>query len=206
MTKIKLCGIQKYEDIDVVNELLPDYIGFVFAKKSKRFISYDMAKALKKRLDKRVKAVGVFVNESIENIIYLVRNDIIDLIQLHGDEDGEYISKLKKYVNIPVIKAFKIKSKADINTLYLYKEGTDFILLDAGAGEGKTLDESILKDFKGDYFLAGGLSPDNIYEKINTLHPFGVDVSSGIETDGKKDADKMRKFVKLVREVENERN
>ena len=204
MTKIKLCGIQRYEDIDVVNELLPDYIGFVFAKKSKRFISYDMAKSLKKRLDKRVKAVGVFVNESIENIIYLVRNDIIDLIQLHGDEDGEYVSKLKKYVNIPVIKAFKIKSKADINTLY--KEGSDFILLDAGAGDGKTLDESILKDFKGDYFLAGGLSPDNISEKINTLHPFGVDVSSGIETDGKKDADKMRKFVKLVREVENERN
>ena len=202
MTKIKLCGIQRYEDIDVVNELLPDYIGFVFAKKSKRFISYDTAKALKKRLDKRVKAVGVFVNESIENIIYLVRNDIIDLIQLHGDEDSDYISKLKKYVNIPVIKA--LKSKADINTLY--KEGTDFILLDAGAGDGKTLDESILKDFKGDYFLAGGLSPDNICEKINTLHPFGVDVSSGIETDGKKDADKMRKFVKLVREVENERN
>ena len=204
MTKIKLCGIQRYEDTDVVNELLPDYIGFVFAKKSKRFISYDMAKSLKIRLDKRVKAVGVFVDESIENIIYLVRNDIIDLIQLHGDEDGEYISKLKKYVNIPVIKAFKIKSKADINTLY--KEGSDFILLDAGAGEGKTLDESILKDFKGDYFLAGGLSPDNISEKINTLHPFGVDVSSGIETDGKKDADKMRKFIKLVREVENERN
>lgn len=204
MTKIKLCGIQRYEDIDVVNELLPDYIGFVFAKKSKRFISYDMAKSLKKRLDKRVKAVGVFVNESIENIIYLVRNDIIDLIQLHGDEDIDYISKLKKYVNTPVIKAFKIKSKADINTLY--KEGSDFILLDAGAGDGKTLDESILKDFKGDYFLAGGLSPDNISEKINTLQPFGVDVSSGIETGGKKDADKMRKFVKLVREVENERN
>ena len=180
MTKIKLCGIQRYEDIDVVNELLPDYIGFVFAKKSKRFISYDMAKSLKKRLDKRVKAVGVFVNESIENIIYLVRNDIIDLIQLHGDEDSDYISKLKKYVNIPVIKAFRIKYKDDINALY--------------------------KDFKGDYFLAGGLSPDNICEKINTLHPFGVDVSSGIETDGKKDADKMRKFVKLVREVENERN
>ena len=204
MTKIKLCGIQRYEDIDVVNELLPDNIGFVFAKKSKRFISYDMAKSLKKRLDKRVKAVGVFVNESIENIIYLVRNDIIDLIQLHGDEDREYIRKLKNYVNTPVIKAFRIKSKSDINNLY--KEGSDFILLDAGAGDGKTLDESILKDFKDDYFLAGGLSPDNIYEKITALHPFGVDVSSGIETGGKKDADKMRKFVKLVREVENERN
>lgn len=204
MTKIKLCGIQRYEDIDVVNELLPDYIGFVFAKKSKRFISYDMAKSLKKRLDKRVKAVGVFVNESIENIIYLVRNEIIDLIQLHGDEDREYISKLKNYVNIPVIKAFRIKSKSNINNLY--KEGSDFILLDAGAGDGKTLDESILKDFKDDYFLAGGLSSDNIYEKITALHPFGVDVSSGIETGGKKDAAKMRKFVKLVREVENERN
>lgn len=204
MTKIKLCGIQRYEDIDVVNKLLPDYIGFVFAKKSKRFISYDMAKSLKKRLNKRVKAVGVFVNESIENIIYLVRNDIIDLIQLHGDEDSEYIYKLKNHVNTPVIKAFRIKSKSDINNLY--KEGSDFILLDAGAGDGKTLDESILKDFKGDYFLAGGLSPDNIVQKLITLHPFGVDVSSGIETGGKKDADKMRKFVKLVREVENERN
>ncbi len=202
MTKIKLCGITREEDIDVVNEILPDYIGFVFAKKSKRFISYDMAKKLKSKLNPTVKAVGVFVNENIENIIYLVENNIIDLVQLHGNEDNEYINKLKNDINVPVIKACQIKSKADM----AITTDTDFILLDAGAGDGKTLDESILKDFNRDYFLAGGLSPDNIVKKIIALHPFGVDVSSGIETEGKKDMAKMRRFVKLVREVENERN
>ena len=202
MTKIKLCGITREEDIDVVNEILPDYIGFVFAKKSKRFISCDMAKKLKSKLNPTVKAVGVFVNENIENIIYLIENNIIDLVQLHGNEDNEYINKLKNYINVPVIKACQIKSKADI----AITTDADFILLDAGAGDGKTLDESILKDFDRDYFLAGGLSPDNIVKKIIALHPFGVDVSSGIETEGKKDMAKMRRFVKLVREVENERN
>ena len=202
MTKIKLCGITREEDIDVVNEILPDYIGFVFAKKSKRFISCDMAKKLKSKLNPTVKAVGVFVNENIENIIYLIENDIIDLVQLHGNEDNEYINKLKNYINVPVIKACQIKSKADMAII----TDADFILLDAGAGDGKTLDESILKDFDRDYFLAGGLSPDNIVKKIIALHPFGVDVSSGIETEGKKDMAKMRRFVKLVREVENERN
>ena len=202
MIKIKLCGITREEDIDVVNEILPDYIGFVFAKKSKRFISCDMAKKLKSKLNPTVKAVGVFVNENIENIIYLVGNNIIDLVQLHGNEDNEYINKLKNDINVPVIKACQIKSKADM----AITTDTDFILLDAGAGDGKTLDESILKDFNRDYFLAGGLSPDNIVKKIIALHPFGVDVSSGIETEGKKDMAKMRRFVKLVREVENERN
>lgn len=202
MTKIKLCGITREEDMDVVNEILPDYIGFVFAKKSKRFISYDMAKKLKFKLNPTVKAVGVFVNENIENIIYLVENNIIDLVQLHGNEDNEYINKLKNYINVPVIKACQIQSKADM----AITTDADFILLDAGAGDGKTLDESILKDFNRDYFLAGGLSPDNIVKKIIALHPFGVDVSSGIETEGKKDMAKMRRFVKLVREVENERN
>lgn len=202
MTKIKLCGITREEDIDVVNEILPDYIGFVFAKKSKRFISCDMAKKLKSKLNPTVKAVGVFVNENIENIIYLVGNNIIDLVQLHGNEDNEYINKLKNHINVPVIKACQIQSKADM----AITTDADFILLDAGAGDGKTLDESILKDFDRDYFLAGGLSPDNIVKKIIALHPFGVDVSSGIETEGKKDMVKMRRFVKLVREVENERN
>ena len=105
MTKIKLCGITREEDIDVVNEILPDYIGFVFAKKSKRFISCDMAKKLKSKLNPTVKAVGVFVNENIENIIYLVGNNIIDLVQLHGNEDNEYINKLKNQINVHVIKA-----------------------------------------------------------------------------------------------------
>ena len=202
MTKIKLCGITREEDIDVVNEILPDYIGFVFAKKSKRFISCDMAKKLKSKLNPTVKAVGVFVNENIENIIYPVGNNIIDLVQLHGNEDNEYINKLKNHITVPVIKACQIQSKADM----AITTDADFILLDAGAGDGKTLDESILKDFDRDYFLAGGLSPDNIVKKIIALHPFGVDVSSGIETEGKKDMAKMRRFVKLVREVENERN
>lgn len=202
MTKIKLCGIKSEDDIKVINEVLPDYIGFVFVLKSKRYISFDTANTLKNKLDNRVKAVGVFVNEDIENIAYLVKNKIIDIVQLHGNEDESYINILKTKINVPIIHAYQIKSKADIKSA---KNDTDFILLDAGAGCGETFDEALLEDFDNEYFLAGGLSIDNIKEKIIKLHPFGVDVSSGIETEGKKDAAKIRKFVSLVREVDNDR-
>ena len=202
MTKIKLCGITREDDIRIVNELLPDYIGFVFAKKSKRYINFDTARNLKSKLDQRVKAVGVFVNEDIENIVYLAENKIIDLIQLHGNENKNYINTLKQKINSPIIYAYQIKSKADIKSI---NNDTDFILLDAGAGCGETFDEALLEGFTGEYFLAGGLSPDNIKEKIMSLHPFAVDVSSGIETEGRKDAAKMRKFVNLIREVQNDR-
>ena len=202
MTKIKLCGIKSEDDIKVINEVLPDYIGFVFAGKSKRYISLDTANTLKSKLDNRVKAVGVFVNEDIENIAYLVKNKIIDIVQLHGNEDEGYINILKTKINVPIIYAYQIKSKADIKSV---KNDTDFILLDAGTGCGETFDEALLEDFDNEYFLAGGLSIDNIKEKIIKLHPFGVDVSSGIETEGKKDAAKIRKFVSLVREVDNDK-
>ena len=202
MTKIKLCGIKSEDDIKVINEVLPDYIGFVFAGKSKRYISFDTANTLKNKLDNRVKAVGVFVNEDIENIAYLAKNKIVDIVQLHGNEDESYINILKTKINVPIIHAYQIKSKADIKSA---KNDTDFILLDAGAGCGETFDEALLEDFDNEYFLAGGLSIDNIKEKIIKLHPFGVDVSSGIETEGKKDAAKIRKFVSLVREVDNDR-
>ena len=202
MTKIKLCGIKSEDDIKVINEVLPDYIGLVFAEKSKRYISFDKAKILKSKLDNRVKAVGVFVNEDIEKIAYLVKNKIIDIVQLHGNEDDSYINTLKKKINVPIIYAYQIKSKADIKSI---NKNTGFILLDAGAGCGETFDEALLDGFDREYFLAGGLSLDNIKEKIIKLNPFGVDVSSGIETEGKKDAAKIRKFVNLVREVDNDR-
>lgn len=202
MTKIKLCGIKCEEDIKVVNEVLPDYIGFVFAGKSKRYISFDKAKKLKNQLDDRIKAVGVFVNDDIENIAYLVKNKIIDIVQLHGNEDESYINTLKTKINVPIIYAYQIKSKVDIKSI---NKNTDFILLDAGAGCGETFDETLLEGFDNEYFLAGGLSIDNIKEKIMKLHPYGVDVSSGIETEGKKDAAEIRKFVSLVREVDNDR-
>ena len=191
MTKIKLCGIKCEEDIKIINEVLPDYIGFVFAGKSKRYISFDMASTLKNQLDDRVKAVGVFVNEDIDNIAYLVKNKIIDIVQLHGNEDQNYINTLKTKTNVPIIYAYQIRSKADIKSI---NKNTDFILLDAGAGCGETFDEAL-----------GGLSIYNIKEKIMKLHPYGVDVSSGIETESKKDAAKIRKFVSLVREVDNDR-
>lgn len=202
MTKIKLCGIKCEEDIKVINEVLPDYIGFVFAGKSKRYISFDRAKTLKNQLDDRIKAVGVFVNDDIENIAYLVKNKIIDIVQLHGNEDESYINTLKTKINVPIIYAYQIKSKADIKSI---NKNTDFTLLDAGAGCGETFDEALLEGFNNEYFLAGGLSVDNIKEKIMKLHTYGVDVSSGIETEGKKDAAKVRKFVSLVREVDNDR-
>ena len=136
MTKIKLCGLSRRCDIECVNELCPDYIGFVFAKKSKRYVSPEKAKELKFLLSPDIKAVGVFVDEQIENIVKLLSDNIIDLAQLHGSEDEEYIARLKALTDKPVIKAFRIKSENDITSAKNCK--ADFILLDSGAGTGRS--------------------------------------------------------------------
>lgn len=200
MTKIKLCGLSRINDIDVVNALKPDYIGFVFVKNSKRTISFEQAKQLKKRLNNDIKVVGVFVDEDIEIIKQVV--DVIDSIQLHGSEDNEYIHNLRKSCDKQIIKAIQVKEKKDI------EEGetsiADYILFDSGKGSGKTFDWNLLKNSKRPYFLAGGLDEENVQQAIGLLHPFGVDVSSTIETNGYKDAVKMKRFVENVRKGEND--
>lgn len=201
LTKVKFCGLTRVEDIETVNELRPEYIGFVFWEKSKRNITPIDAKRLKSLLHEDIKVVGVFVDEDIENITYLSDEGIIDVIQLHGKENDDYIKRIKKLTGKPVIKAFKIKSEEDI--LRANENIADFVLLDAGMGEGKSFDWKLIKGMNRPYFLAGGLDPDNVEEAVKTLKPFAVDVSSGIETEGKKDCEKMRDFLNIVRNIDN---
>ncbi len=199
MTKIKFCGLSRQVDIDYVNELLPDYIGFVFYEKSKRNVSFETANSLKKRLDKKIKAVGVFVDKDISFITNLVYSGVIDIVQLHGNEDDAYISNLRKAVNIPIIKAFKIKSQEDIS--FINSSSADCVLLDSGMGTGKAFDWSLISGIKRDFFLAGGLNLENISEALNMIKPFAIDVSSGIETDGYKDFDKMKQFMTVTQDT-----
>lgn len=197
MTKIKLCGLSRAEDILTANEILPEYVGFVFYKKSRRYIAQEKAAELKNFLSREILAVGVFVNEKIEIISEIANKNIIDVIQLHGAEDEKYISDLKNFTDKKIIQAFKIKNADDLKIAE--KSFADYILLDGGAGDGKIFDWDILKNFSRKYFLAGGLNCDNISDAIKILKPFAVDVSSGIETNNLKDAEKMREFVKKVR-------
>ena len=197
MTRIKLCGLKRIEDIQTVNQLLPDYIGFVFAQKSKRYVSPVQAAELKSSLDPEIAAVGVFVNEKPEKAAELLNKDIIDLAQLHGSEDEDYIRRLRSLTYKPLIKALRVKDKSDLDAAE--NCSADYILLDAGAGDGLTFDWSILQGFSRPYFLAGGLDPSNVKSAIEELSPYAVDVSSGIETDGFKDAAKMKAFVDAVR-------
>ena len=198
MTKIKLCGLRRAEDIEAAGLLKPEYIGFVFYKKSKRYISPEEARILKSILDMdHIKAVGVFVNENPKNVADLLEKGIVDIAQLHGDEDEEYIKALRKLTDRPLIKAFKIKTKEDLKKAEA--SSADMILLDAGMGDGVSFDWNLLKNFNRPYILAGGLDPLNVKGAVEKLHPYGVDVSSGIETAGVKDIGKMREFVFRVR-------
>lgn len=197
MTKIKLCGLSRPCDIEAANELNPEYIGFVFARNSKRYVSPDKAKQLKKMLSSDIGAVGVFVNESVEMVAELLRKSIIDVAQLHGNEDEDYIKQLRKLTDKPIIKAFRIETAKDITAAKYCT--ADYVLLDSGAGTGTIFDWKLIQNIERPYFLAGGLSPDNGAEAVTILHPFAVDVSSGIETDGVKDKTKMAAFVAAVR-------
>ena len=197
MTRIKLCGLMRREDIEVANELQPEFVGFVFAEKSRRKISVEQAADLKKKLRKEISAVGVFVKEKTENIAKIAERGIIDVIQLHGGEDENYFLQLRKLTSKPIIKAFKIRAAEDLKVAE--NCSAEFILLDSGAGTGNIFDWQVLKNFPREYFLAGGLTAENVSDAINFLHPFGVDVSSGIESSGVKDEKKMRGFVDAVR-------
>lgn len=228
MTKIKMCGLRNLEDIEAVNEWKPDYAGFVFAPESRRYVTAEQAAELKDHLDPRIQAVGVFVDEAPERVAALLNQGVIELAQLHGSEDEEYLVRLRELTLKPVIQAFRILSKEDV--VRAMKSSADEILLDSGAGTGSTFNWEILRiesdydraiDAEKDgerafctkrnrekslyaeetrpYFLAGGLNPQNVAEAIRRLHPYAVDVSSGIETDGSKDREKIAAFVTAVR-------
>lgn len=198
MTKIKMCGLSRTEDIEAANAIKPDYIGFVFAEISKRRVSALEASKLKSKLNPEIKAVGVFLDDKLDFVASMLNLGIVDVVQLHGSEDEEYIEKVRKITNKPTIKAFIIRSKEDVERAE--KSTADYILLDGGKGEGKAFDWSLLKDIKRPYFLAGGLNPVNVSDAVKALKPYAVDVSTGIETDGVKDKEKMTAFAGAVRE------
>ena len=198
MPKIKFCGLTRDEDIDAVNKLRPDYIGFVFAPHSKRYVNASTAALLKRRLAPNITAVGVFVNADTDEIVSLIEQNIIDAVQLHGNEGRAYIEELRRLLPrpVPIIEAVRIRSSADIQRAAA--SVADFVLLDGGNGAGVTFDWSLIAGLNRPYFLAGGLTPANVAAAVATLHPYALDVSSGIETDGKKDPQKMAAFVKNV--------
>ena len=225
MTRIKLCGLTRIQDIEIANKLKPEYIGFIFWDRSSRNVSAIQAARLKGKLDPEIKAVGVFVNAPAEQVISYYNVGIIDIAQLHGNENEEYIKKLHD-AGITVIKAFKMKKtgeninlagNANIETpekptgnaitetygkstddviTEAVKSSADYIMFDPGKGEGATFNWQLIKGIKREFFLAGGLIPENIEKAVETVQPFAVDVSSGIETGGHKDPDKMSAFVK----------
>ena len=197
MTKIKFCGLTGDCDIDAANELRPEYVGFVFAPKSKRYVTPERAAELKSRLEAGIKAVGVFVNDDLYHVAELLDRGVIDIAQLHGSEDAEYIRHLRQLTGKPIIRAFRIKTAEDIAEAE--KCTADHVLLDSGAGTGEVFDWKLIKNMKRPYFLAGGLSPDNVENAVEQLTPYAVDVSSGIETDGVKDKAKMAAFAAAVR-------
>ncbi len=202
MTKIKICGLKSEEDIMSANELALSYIGFVFAK-SKRQVTIEEAQVLKAGLNKNCKAVGVFVNHNVKEMIQMVNEGIIDVIQLHGDEAEDVIMHIRQALpKVELIKAISVTSIEDI--IKWNHSQVDYLLLDNGSGgSGMCFDWNILQEVdacKKPYFIAGGLTPDNV-EQVISFAPYGVDVSGGVETNGVKDARKMRKFVEKVRGV-----
>lgn len=205
MTGIKLCGLTRICDITYANALMPEYIGFVFARKSRRYVTPEKAELLRKQLNWGIIPVGVFVDAPIDQIVELLNRHIIEAVQLHGHEEEAYIRELRRKTNCMIIQAFQIQ-KAEEDSVVKEQQirracqsSADYVLLDSGGGSGKIFDWSLLSGIQRPYFLAGGLTPENVGAAIELLQPFAVDVSSSLEMDGVKDRAKMETFVKAVR-------
>ncbi|QSZ28218.1 phosphoribosylanthranilate isomerase [Aceticella autotrophica] len=202
MVKIKICGIRRIEDIEYLNILKPDYAGFVFAK-SKRQVNIETAKALIEKLDKKIKTVGVFVNEDRNDVLNKANRLNLDVLQFHGDETPEYTDNFKGFI---VWKAIRVKDIRDLELIKQYS--VDGILLDSKiegsfGGTGIPFDWNILNNVRMDkqLILAGGLNSDNILKAIEIVKPDIVDISSSVETEGYKDYKKMKEFIEKVREI-----
>ena len=199
MVKIKICGLKRLEDINIVNKYKPDFIGFVFAD-SKRKVSPELASELKRNLASDIISVGVFVDASQNEILELFNKGIIDVAQLHGCETEEYISSLKDKTNnkLRIINAIEMSQGIDLNE-YANTQA-DYLLLDSGKGSGKTFDWRLIrKDLNKEFFLAGGLDISNICQAIEEFKPYAVDLSSSLETDGYKDENKIREIMGVIR-------
>lgn len=202
MTKVKICGLSSCEDIEYVNELKPDFVGFVFYAKSKRAVTMEKALELKGLLDRSIKTVGVFVNADLGFVAELAALGVIDLIQLHGDEDAEYCEQLRLLTDAPLIKAVRVRSRESLRGLEKYP--AEYFLFDtyqAGVygGTGQRFDVELGEDIPRPFFVAGGLDAGNVADVIKKTQAFAVDVSGGVETDGRKDPKKIAAFIASVR-------
>ena len=198
-TKIKICGLRRREDILAVNEAKPDYCGFIVEyPKSRRSIDRTTLRELVRGLREKIIPVGVFVNAPKELVAELLEEGTIQIAQLHGQESQEYIQELKVLTEKPLIQAFSIKSKEDVERAR--ESVADYILLDQGSGgTGKVFDWSLVGEVGRPYFLAGGLDVENLREAIGLLHPWAVDLSSSVETEKRKDPMKIRQVVDIVK-------
>lgn len=221
--KVKMCGISKIETIPAVIEANPDYMGLVFAP-SKRQVTVDQAKSLVKELHKQygnrysrdevqcsndvvqefIKTVGIFVNETLDNLVTIATEVNLDAVQLHGDEDEAFIQSLKERTNVEVWKAVQIRSAADAEKWI--DSSADMLLFDAyhkdeRGGTGEVFDWSSLDEFERPFMLAGGIDSTNVARAIRTVRPYGIDISSGIEKEGVKDNEKIKAFTNIVRTI-----
>lgn len=201
-TRIKICGLYRECDIFYVNETRPDYAGFIFYPPSHRYVTEEQMKGFRKLLASEIPAVGVFVGEPAERIARYLKEGLIQIAQLHGQETDQDIETLRALApGHEIWKAFRIQSEEDLEQAV--KSGADRILLDNGYGTGKSFDWKLMegKEIPRPFLLAGGLDPENAAEAIDRFRPWGVDVSSGVETDKRKDLDKIRRMIRNVRRI-----
>ena len=206
-TKIKICGLRRTKDIEYANMLMPDYTGFILAEGFKRSITRKQAESFAARLDSGIKRAGVFVNQLEDVVAGYVNSGIIQYVQLHGDEDNNYIGRLGKYIHreYSIIKAVKVRCAEDIRMAAGYN--CDYLLLDAyspqqAGGNGMVFDWTLVKNINKPFFLAGGISASNVKKAVELVKPYAVDASSSMETDGFKDFNKMKEFVDIIRKME----
>lgn len=201
MTKIKICGLRRPQDIEAVNAARPDFAGFVVeVPGSRRSVDKRELRELAGRLKEGILSVGVFVNAPPELVAELLDEGTLDLAQLHGQEDEIYMAELRRLTEKPLIQAFSIQTGQDAEQAL--ESRADYLLLDQGrGGTGQTFDWSLLPEINRPFFLAGGLGEENLERAIRQVRPWAVDLSSSLETDGQKDPEKILRAVDLVRRL-----
>lgn len=200
-TLVKICGLMRPEDADALNAAQPDFAGFILSAGFRRSIDRGQAQAISARLNPTIVPVGVFVDDDLQVIADFVNEGIIRVVQLHGSEDEAYLASLRELLpDTPIVKAFKVREAADVKRANA--SSADWVLLDNGQGTGEAFDWSVLAAAKRPYLLAGGLGPGNVERAVRELHPRAVDMSSGVETDGRKDPEKIAQAVASVRKAD----
>lgn len=204
MVKIKICGLRRLEDVEIVNKYKPDYVGFVFAD-SKRKVSHEIASKMKDNLSSDIISVGVFVDAPQDEILELFNDDVIEIAQLHGREDEDYINRLKESTNneLKIIKAIEMSGDEDLSKYD--NSPADYLLLDSGKGSGKTFDWQLIRtDLKKEFFLAGGINSTNVKKAIEEFDPYAIDLSSSLETNDYKDENKIKEIMEAINWVKDD--